>query len=698
MDESEDLKTLATNELTPLSWPTRRPQDKASYLEEFATHIMIKFNEPTPQKYASELQEFSRLRNRSLACLADKSVRDQQSLKELKKYYCQLAMMLVRFKDCGATFSWKDSLGPGINEGDLEFEINNVMFCIGSIHSELGSKIPKTNENYAKESISHYTSALWWFRELRDNRTGLKPKELGHDLLTFYFYVLRAQAQENVLMHSLKSAMSPKLVCKISSQIAADYETAANLAQTPLYTDPLKDIILGTSVFQSWKSTVSFKHRYFSALTYFLVGISFKDDAKEIGSRIGYHKHASTFLSGCKTLLPDILDNQSAKIPFDKLNNLVMKKLDKSISYNDNVYHTKVLSADQIVKVEPKSLVEAAPFKISSIPEFKDLFSGLVSIESVQVNSIYSQKKDELARDIKIQVENRDEELAHMMSTLNIDKRNLKLPVLEIPDGLMEICAELSMDPQILDEVMKKLQDLDDKLNQMQNMLDSSEKMLKQRPNPKYEMELARYRDAHQKTIKTVDSLHKQLNPDLQREIQKMISTSNPAELLPQLDDQSVQSNEVIKRLEKLLDKVEEMKSQRVQLLNDLKQSLDHDDVIKHVVAAASEHELKNVFDSEIKKHDKYINQLNDNLKLQNDMLDTLERVNAEYGQIKLDIRKKRATYLERVDSLRKYYVQFKEVVAGINSGLEYHNKMIEIVKRFTNNIGADYQLHDLLN
>lgn len=698
-EDIDELKGLASFQLASLIWPTRRPQDKSSYLEQFTKHIIVKFNEPTPHKYAAELQMFSSLRNKALSCLAEKSNRDHHSLRDMKRYYCQLAAMQARFRDSDAIFVWKDSFGPGVNEGNIEFEVNNVMYCIGAIHDELGAKIPKTSESSAKEAISHFSSALWWLTELRDHRSGLKPKEMGHDLLTFYTHVLRAQAQENVLGHSIRSGMNPELVSKISAQIASDYEIASKLAQTPLYTDPLKDIMMGTAVFNNWKATVSFKHKYFSSLTYLLVGISYKDDnVKEIGSRVGYLKYATHQLDSCKKLLSDTLDQQSTKAAFEMLNNLLTKKLEKAIRYNDNVYHAKIITEDQLQHVEGKLLITPAPFSHSSIADFKDLFSSLVTIESVEVNSLYSQKKDDLSRNIRGQVEKQDEELAHMMSTLNIDKKNLKVPTLEAPEELMEICAELSMSPHIIDEVLTKLEELDDKREEMQKLLDSCSTMLTKNQNPSYDDQLKQYQSMHNQSLKTIQSLHKQLNPEMKREIQKMASTANPLELLPNVSEDTNGSEEIIKKLEKLLDKVEEMKNQRVELLNGLKSSLEHDDVIKHVVAASSEHEVKSVFDSEIQKHDKYVNQLQDNLKLQGELLDTIEKVNAEYGQVKLDMRLKRTSYMNRVESLKKYYIQFKTVNDGIDKGLEYYNKMLDIVRKFCNSLSAQYELHDLLN
>jgi len=698
-DELEEIKNLTKHQLASIVWPLRAPKEHASYVEEFAIHIKNKFNEPSANKFSRGLSEFSNLRNQALSTLNENSLRDGVSLKYLKMYYCQLASMLVRFKDCGAKFTWKDSFGRGSTEGGIEFELNNIMYNIAAIHNELGAKIARTNELSTKDACLHFSSALWWVTELRDNRAGIKPKEMGHDLLTFLHHVVRAQAQECVLSHSIKAGMKPENVAKISAQLASDYEIASKLAQAPLYLDPLKEIMGGSSVFQNWRATVDFKHRYFAALTQLLLGLANRDDhAKEIGARIARLKSANQMLETCKKLLTDTLDSQSTRAAFDVIDSLVLRKLDKAIRYNDNVYHSSIPSRETLPQAEAKLLVSPAPFSISSIPEFKDLFSNLVTIESVQVNSIYSQRKDDLSRQIKSQVEKQDEELAQMMSTLNFERKSLRLPQVEAPEELIEICAELSMNPNVVDDVLTKLEDIDDKSEEIQKLLDAAQEMLRKQPNRQYEEELKRFRSTHGEALRTTQSLHKQLYPELQQKIQLLATTNNPLDLLPKPEARSAENEEVISKLEKLLEKVDEMKQQRASLIAQLSQSLNEDDVIKHVVAASSEHELKSVFDKEIQKHNKYLTPLMSNLKLQNEILDALERVNAQYGQIKLDHRAQRAAYAEKVESMKKFYSQFKATSDGINQGLEYHNKMLDLVRKFYAKVQTAKDFNDLLN
>ena len=104
-DELEEIKALARHQLASIVWPLRTPKDQASFANEFAAHIRNKFNEPSLNKYSREINEFSNLRNVALSTLGEHSLRDNSSLKALKKYYCQLVSMLTRFKDSAAEFS-----------------------------------------------------------------------------------------------------------------------------------------------------------------------------------------------------------------------------------------------------------------------------------------------------------------------------------------------------------------------------------------------------------------------------------------------------------------------------------------------------------------------------------------------------------------------------------------------------------------
>lgn len=422
--ELEEIKTLILHQLASIVWPLRIPQDNASYVQEFASHIRTKFNEPSPNKYSRELNEFSNLRNIAVSTLAENSIRDNNSIEVLKKYYCQLNSILTRFRDCDATFPWKNSFGRSSNDGNLEFEMNNIMYNISSIHNEFGAKIAKTNDLSDKDALLHFSNALWWVKELRDNRSGLKPKEMGHDLLTFFYHILQAQAQECVLNKMIRSGMKPDLVAKICAQIASDYNIASKLAQTPLYTDPLKEIMSGASIFQNWRATVDFKFNYYSSMTQVLLGLACSDeDAKGMGFRIARLRWANQFLEPCRKLISDTLDSQRTRLAFDSLSNFVIKKLDKANRYNDNVYHSTIPSREVLPVAECKLLISPIAFQD---PGYRDLFSDLITIESVQGSSLYSQMKDDLSRNIKTEVEKQDEELAHLMSSLNFDKRSLK--------------------------------------------------------------------------------------------------------------------------------------------------------------------------------------------------------------------------------------------------------------------------------
>lgn len=609
--------------------------------------------------------------------------------------------MLTRFRDCNAEFGWKNSFGRGSSEGNLDFEINNVMFNIAAIHNEFGSRITKSNETTTKDACLHFSNGLWWLKELRDNRTkSVELKEMGHDLLTFYYHILQAQAQECILLHSLRAGMKPENVSKIAAQITSDYDVAAKLAHTPLYKDPLRDIVSGgSSLFLTWRATVEFKHNYFMAITQLLLGLAKADDnANEIGTRIVRLKNASQSLEQCKKLLADTLDSKTTRLAFTVIENLVNGKLEKAVRYNDNVYHAILPSRDRLPQPEAKLLVSAAAFSISSIPEFSDLFASLVTIESVQVNSIYSQRKDELARQMTGEVQKQDEELAQMISTLNIDKKSLQLPSLEVPDELMEICAELSMNPNVVDDVLTKLEELDDKSEEVQKMIEAIEAILKQRPNEAFRKELVNLKTTHEAALRSTQSLHGQLKPDIQQNIQAIATTSNPVELLPKVDKVSSGDEEIIRKLEKLIDKVDEMKRQRTSLLGQLRQALNDDDVIKHVVAASSEQELKAVFDKEIQKHNKYLQPLQSNLSLQNEILDTLERVNAQFGQVKLNYRAQSEAYKKRVDSLKRYNAQFKVISEGIEDGLKCYKGLVELVRNLYSKVQADHAINDLLN
>ena len=73
------------------------------------------------------------------------------------------------------------------------------------------------------------------------------------------------------------------------------------------------------------------------------------------------------------------------------------------------------------------------------------------------------------------------------------------------------------------------------------------------------------------------------------------------------------QDDAVLKRLQNVLYKIEEMQEQRISLFSQLREELNQDDILSKVlINKVDQSELDNVFEKELKKHEHLVSVFNE--------------------------------------------------------------------------------------
>lgn len=692
---SDEHKILATHQLSCVTWQPTQPLPNSCYIDEIKETIQTKFPESSAEM-SQQISKFNNLRNLATSALGDGSSRSEIALNNLKRYYAQLKSMFGRFKDCPAEFYWADSTNKSTG-GNLNFEIKNVMFCIAAFHNDIASKLARDTESQIKDACQHYRNAMWWIKELQLCGTdSAQLRDLSHDMLKLLEHLSSAHAHECLLCHSNRAGFKPESLARIALQIVSDYDAAYLIITTSL-----NKTSSGSGSFKTWLSTIEFKKNYYkSAMNIFLCYQYGEDKAKEIGTHISYLKVAREQLSSIKSInMNSVIGNQFAREALSLAEKLVSRKLDKAIRYNDNIYHAPILNPEDLPAVERKQIATPLPFNISTIPDFKDLFASLVTIEAIEKNSLYSQKKDDMWREIKHETMEKDEQLARLLSTLNLNEK-LKTQALKPPDELVDLCAELSMNPNVIDDLLNELEELDDKLEMVQNTLDKCSNMLDSQRNKSmvHVTELQNLISTQKQALQTSSDLHKLMTPELQMNLRALATTEDPSELLPGINLDCSNEAQIVASISRLVDQVEELKRHRVKLLNELGSSLEHDDFFTHMAVDSSEQKAQEIFETEIKKHNKFVNPLKANLKAQDKILDELEKVNAEYGEVKIKYKNQRRLMNEKVEYYKKLYQQFGNLKGSIADGNRYAKPMLEKVENLLKKIQTSMDLNDFMN
>ena len=271
---------------------------------------------------------------------------------------------------------------------------------------------------------------------------------------------------------------------------------------------------------------------------------------------------------------------------------------------------------------------------------------------------------------------------------------------------LIECAAGLSVRPEAvsqLQDAMAKLAsvsaDVESSLSEIQAMLQeekANEKEYQQIVGPRpatimseLEREAQKYKEAHSMATESNLTLHKAMQlhvknlkllarplMDIQREV-------------PTLTDLGEDAEVNIGEMRKIISKVDEMKSQRVKLMNDLRTAVQEDDITSSLAQKGDRVDKEVLFRDEIKKHDKMVSIMRQNIAAQANILNALTEKNAEY----VDTRQKVTEVMRRredmIGSLVASYHAYEDLLNKTTKGLEFYDKLEGNVTKLLARVGG---------
>ncbi|KAI1292180.1 Tyrosine-protein phosphatase non-receptor type 23 [Halotydeus destructor] len=667
--------------------------------------IIAHYYQENPEEYNVEIRELEALRKS--ACRA---TRDLTGCSLLKRYYAQISSLENRFQILKANldvqFAWLNVYTEETVYGDIHFELASVLYNIGALHAELGALDLRMNDQSMKTACRHFQCASWAFEQIRDNPAGNKSKDLSHDLLSFLARVMIAQAQECILEKSMLDNKQSSITAKIAAQVCEYYNNSLLMLIQASLNDSYGSIVdvVGSKLFKEWKKFVELKISYYNAVCNLFMGMSCEDQQK-MGERLTWFKTADEKVKDCAKIAKEI-DKRDVVESITFLTDYLRGKLDNAQKENDMVYHEIVPTNDKLVAVKGVSLVKPIAFTISD-PDIcgSDIFRKLVPIECHETASIYTEEKDQLMRSVRQKIASKNEALETYMSSLQLRKDTIRPKVSDVPDELIEICAAMSTRDNPVEIIEKLLSNLDSVSNEVGSILkqcrdkilkDESEeknhKALFGKPSTRVltelESELKKHEDAHMKATKS-NALVKH---NFKRHVDDMhvISDSTGKSLnnvLPTATDIQVDSS-ILSELEKLVSKVDEMKGQRSVLENQLRESILKDDVLAKVVSH-SKGDLDEIFDSELKKFEKHVSLIDQNLAAQENILKALTKANARYAETRKAVKQREKERQERVQQLIVAYEVYQDILDNAEKALQFYPKFKVMIEKTASEISS---------
>ena len=355
---------------------------------------------------------------------------------------------------------------------------------------------------------------------------------------------------------------------------------------------------------------------------------------------------------------------------------------------------------------------------------------GYISKKNGYLN-ICSEEKAKLMRQINDQVGDKSAQLNQFLSALQINQLHLNnFDYLKLPKQLLECCASLSVrqsllkqeipetmksivnvsvqTKSILDEIEETIE-VEEKEYRKQNsnnghhtddsLSDSSSSSEDEVPSSifarkkklkeiskKYDLLLNNYTEAN--TSNT--ALHEAFSSIVKNLQILCLPLPELTAQLPQIDTQidNANSKEIRDKLVSLLDKVEEMKTQRDELLKRLQRAIQEDDLTKTIASKQNDIEVPaSFFQEQLKKHEQLITYLNQNLQAQDNILRALADANAAFATDRkkiIDATQQRNAF---IDNLVFSYQSVSELIEKANKGIAFFSNLSSSLRSLLNEV-----------
>ncbi|KAM8708760.1 hypothetical protein ACLKA7_015689 [Drosophila subpalustris] len=661
---------------------------------------IAEFYHEDAEAYSKEVHALETLRNQAM-----RTTKDGAPI--MKRYYCQLHALQNRFPQLAErsifTFTWKDLYHSTVHEvNDLRFERAAVLFNIAASHTQSGASVTRGDSDGMKMACTHFQAAAWAYNELRERYANVNSGGdfMTNELLVFQQQVSLAQAQECILEKSLIDNRKPHIVAKVTAQIVVYYGAALAALLTGGDDGPVSQVI-DSSVYKLWKKYVRFKINYLNCILYLYQG-QHAEEQRKMGERVTLYQAAWEKLEEARKESKGLPDQTEINDSLSFTADVVEAKRKNAKNENEFIYHEAVPELSTIAAVQGANLVNGIGFSVTD-EEYAgaDLFARLVPMKAHEASSMYSEEKAKLLRKYGALLEEKDTQLDSYMSSLTLDNLNInEEQANKLPQGIVDRCAALHANKTAISDLIDAMSQLADittdvetNLSELTHMLEAEAQAerefqtasgVQRTPNAhitELTREFQKYSEAHTRagesnnTLRKAMSLHVNNLKILARPLQEI------QQLMPKLSSE-LNTAEIFKDVKLIVNKVNEMKAQRAQFHADLRIAINEDDITAKVIAHGGQEGLQALFATELAKHDRLTQLLDQNLLAQHNILQALTEAYARAAPVLKtlqDVKQKREHFYS---SLAASYDVYEDLLAKSAKGLEFYKKLAGNVQK----------------
>ncbi|XP_042188445.1 tyrosine-protein phosphatase non-receptor type 23 [Callorhinchus milii] len=667
----------------PMIWLDLKEAADFPFAPAVRQYILKHYGE-NPDNYNEELKKLDQLRQSAVNV-----TRDFEGCSTLRKYFGQLHYLQSRIpmgsgQEAAVPITWTEIFsGKTVTVDEICYEQACILYNLGALHSMLGAMDSRVTEEGMKVSCTHFQCSAGAFSYLRDHFSHSYSMDMSHQILNLNINLMLGQAQECLLEKSMLDNRKSFLVARISAQVVDYYKEACRALENS------ETASLIGKFQKDWKKLVQMKIYYYAAVAHLHLGKQAEEQQK-YGERLAYFQSALDKLNEAVKYAKGQTDNVQEALRFTM--DVIGGKYNSAKKDNDFIYHEAVPPLDSLQTVKGASLVKALPVNPTD-PSVTgtDIFSKLVPMEAHEASSLYSEEKAKLLREVVSKIESKNEALEQFMDSLRIDVEtvdNLN-QYSHIPPVLMEKCAALSVRPDTVKNLIQSMQvlsgvytDVEASLRELKELIDQDElseqklqELFGKRPAPGGAAELskewARYMEVHEKASFTNTELHKAMN----QHISNLRLLSGPLEQLRAALPTPVVSEEekgVLHNMKRLLAKVEEMRDQRTSLEQQLRDTIQKDDITTTLVTT-DHSEMKKLFEEQLKKYDQLKVYIDQNLSAQENVLRALTEANVKYAAVRKALSEAEHKWNSIVQMLVASFEAYEDLMKKSQEGKEFY-------------------------
>lgn len=670
--------------------------DKVDFLKPLTKYIKKEFSNEAAEEHSAPLNRVHGLREEIRLSFGNEKT--EAARVKLLEYYGLACSVERRFpiheKAIKINFYWYDNVtNKRCSQYSLLYERSCMIFNIGAIESQIACMQNRGSDEGIKAACKYFQLAAGSFAKLLDfvqrapQLSG--TPDLQQAYLSMLIHVMLAQAQECFYEKAARANMNPVTLCKLSSQVLVFYDQAFAAMSQPDVTKAIDNL---------WPTHILFRIAHFRAMSFYLMSQHHKA-ACEYGVEIAYLQRAYGALADPNLVKPLKSAHESIARSFQSTQALIGNALNMATKDNNKIYHETV--PKQVPAFEPKGMVKALPFEGVPLPFEEDPFRALMPPAVKQALENYNEARDTLVRKENGTMEERDAIAKGSLSSMNL------------PGAILASQTPKGIPPDLQERVekflstggLKLLQDLSSTVKQLAGqdssileeagaLLDAEEAADEEKRNlhstrwvraPSYtaamtlRQELVKYRGNLDHARKSDAFVQRNLSA-----VEPLLRTlsSGRAELeamLPPVEQASGETMRFVKDLHLLLQRLDQIVSEREGLRKELAELAAKDDVSSALMTTQLSHE--SVVQEELNKYADIQLKIKTNVDQQTELLEAISNANAQFVSSKGGAQQTpRDLAFQRIE---EGFKTFYELQKNLSEGIQFYTNFQELLNRF---------------